>query len=713
MKHNLSQNTTKSLSAGKNAPLGASLTAKGVNFAIFSKYAKEVYLLLFDNIGTEPTDIISLNKGKRDIWHIFVNGIKEGQLYAYKVSGDYIPGSAYRFNPNKLLMDPYAKAVTGKFINSDHVLQGFSYSSPQKDLSFDKKDTTESSPKCIVIKNDFDWQGDKRPDIPMEDLIIYETHVRGLTYHHTSKVRFPGTYLGLIEKIPYLKSLGVNAVKLLPVHEFHNGDHLADKKLKEYWGYNTIGFFAPESSYSTKRFPGCQVDEFKTMVKELHRAGIEVILDVVYNHTGEGNESGPTISFRGIDNGSYYYLKGEQPNPFRFYNDSMTGCGNTLYAEGPNVKRLILESLRYWAEVMRVDGFRFDLATVISRKKGSFSPNSSFFEFIKKDPVLCKLKLIAEPWDLTTYQLGNFPKNWSEWNDKFRDTSRRFLIGQAGVAHEFALRFTGSSDIFAAKGKSPQNSINFITCHDGFTLRDLFSYNKKHNKENLENNVDGRDENYSWNCGFEGKTIKKEIARLRRKMVKNSFCCLFFSLGTPMLLGGDEFSRTQKGNNNAYCQDNTVNWYNWKYVESDKEIFEFCKKAIAFRKAHRILRYRKYTVGKQAGIDNLADVKWFSEKLEKINWGNNALKSFACQIEENRVDLPKKGYKILILFNMGEKDNVFRLPYYDNFKWYRQADTSLSFPGDFLPLGREELLEIQDDYPINQRTIALLIARQK
>ncbi len=706
----MAHQSNKLLSTGKNTPLGATLTPRGVNFSIYSKFAQEIYLLLFDAPDKRPTDIIALNKGKRDVWHVFVNGIKEGQLYGYKVVGEYNPGLAKRFNANKLLIDPYSKAITGKFINENFILQGFNVLSPKKDLSFDKIDNTLLTPKSIVIKDDFDWQGDKKPNLPLEDLVIYETHVKGFTRHHSSKVRFPGTYLGLIEKIPYLKELGITAVELLPIHECHSGDHLTIKKLKDYWGYNTIGFFAPESSYSTNRYHGCQVEEFKTMVKELHRAGIEVILDVVYNHTGEGNETGPTICFRGIDNGSYYYLKSDGQNPYRLYDDSMTGCGNAFYVESPITRRLVIESMRYWVEVMHVDGFRFDLATAIARRKGAFSHHSSFFKFISKDPVLSKVKLIAEPWDLTTYQVGNFPKGWSEWNGKFRDAARKYLIGYDGQAFDFALRFSGSQDMYASKGKTPLNSINFITCHDGFTLRDLFSYNKKHNKDNGEENHDGTNENFSWNCGFEGKSTKPETVKLRKKMIKNALCSLLFSFGTPMLLGGDEFARTQKGNNNAYCQDNTINWYNWKYKDSSKEFFEFCRKAIAFRKAHKVLRVRKFLLTKQANLDHFPDVKWFDENFKKVNFSDPKRKTLICQIEENRVDAKPNPYKIVIFFNMDETDYDIQLPDYD-LKWYRQVDTSFSYPNDFFEPGNEEPLEIQDSYQIKPRTIAILIAK--
>jgi isoamylase len=710
MQYTLEHRTNKILSTGKDHPLGATLNENGVNFAIFSQYAKEVYLLLFDKSDGEPMDIIKLENRTGYIWHTFVNGIKAGQLYGYKVRGDYNPIHGYRFNENKLLVDPYTKALTGKFKNIDNLLFAYNVGSSDKDLSIDQRDNTHVVPKSIVVDNDFDWQGDKHPDIPLGKLIIYEVHVKGFTAHNSSGVKHPGTYLGLIEKIPYLKDLGINAVELLPVHEFYIRDHLTNRGLSEYWGYNTIGFFAPESSYSTQIFLGSQVSEFKKLVRELHKADIEVILDVVYNHSGEGNELGPTVCFKGIDNCTYYALQGSPEQPYRFYKND-TGCGNTVNIENPTVMRLVIDSLRYWVEVMHVDGFRFDMASVLAQVKGGFSKNSAFFDAVSKDSILNRVKMIAEPWDLKTYQVGNFPVNWSEWNGKFRDTARRFIKGDAGQVKDLAWRLTGSADLYGDDGRSPYNSINFITCHDGFTLKDIFSYNHKHNEANGEGNKDGINENYAWNCGHEGETDEVNIINLRKQMIKNALCCLLSSLGTPMILGGDEFMRTQEGNNNAYCQDNEISWFNWDYEKKNSDILEFCQKAIAFRKRYTVLQRKKFFSGKDTDADNVPDIAWFGENLGKPLWDDPELKILCYQLDGSEVPSELGNYHLFFILNADFNSHSIEIPQYNGMKWYRVIDTSLKSGDDFSVPGREILLDASDHYRSNPRSTVVLLGK--
>ncbi|MFH1288249.1 MAG: glycogen debranching protein GlgX [bacterium] len=710
----ISTQTNKEISAGNKDFTGAVLTPEGVNFSIFSRYATEVFLLLFDTSHGGPTDIIKIENKTDHIWHVFVRGVKAGQLYGYKINGEYNPAEGNRFNPHKLLIDPCAKAVTGKFKNQDNLIFTYDLNAQEKDLVMDQRDNSRIVPKSIVVDDNFDWQGDKPLDIPMNELIIYESHIKGFTSHVSSGVKYPGTYLGFIEKIPYLKELGINAVEFMPVHEFFVRSELLDKGLTDYWGYNTIGFFAPESSYSTQSRPGCQVEEFKTMVRELHRAGIEVILDVVYNHTGEGNELGPSLCFRGVDNPTYYALIQNPHNPkepYRHYlND--TGCGNTLNIENPAVMCLVLDSLRYWTEVMHVDGFRFDLASILARVKGEFSGNSSFFEAISKDPILSKVKMIAEPWDLTTYQVGNFPKGWSEWNGKFRDTARRFIKGDEGQAGEIAKRLTGSADLYQEYGKKPYNSINFITCHDGFTLHDLYSYNGKHNEANLEENRDGANDNHSWNCGAEGETDDQNIIQLREQMIKNAFCCLLFSSGTPMILYGDEIMRTQKGNNNTYCHDNTLTWFNWDNVKQHAEILEFCKKAISFRKTYPILRRRRFFTGQDKDKDNIPDISWFGKHLDAPNWNNPKLKTLCYLLAGNEVPFAPGNYYLFLIFNMHHRGIFTNLPMYEGLKWYRLIDTSRKFGEDFRAEKKEKLLRNQNAHYCHARSVSVFLGKR-
>jgi len=683
MMHQLTPRTTRKVSPGKFYPLGATLYPDGVNFALYSRHATAVFLLLFDRPDGEPTDIIQLENRSRYVWHVFVHGVSAGQLYGYKVEGEYDPARGLRFNPNKLLLDPYAKAVTGKCVNIHNLLLAYDALSPQKDLVPDQRDNTRVMPKCIVIDSSFDWQGDTRPDIPLDRLIIYETHLKGFTAHPSSGAQHPGTYRGFIEKIPYLQFLGVNAVEFLPLQEFLVEDYHLAEGLTNYWGYNTIGYFSPEFSYASRTKPGCQVSEFKTLVRELHRAGIEVIMDVVYNHTGEGNELGPTICFRGIDNPTYYCLEGPPQEPYRKYRD-ITGCGNSMNLAEPAVMRLVMDSLRYWVQEMHVDGFRFDLATALGREQGRFDKSASFFDAISQDPVLATIKIIAEPWDIETYQVGNFPVDWSEWNGKFRDTVRRFFRGDPGQVQDLGWRLTGSADLYGADGRHPYNSINFITCHDGFTLYDLVSYNKKHNEANGENNRDGADENFSWNCGVEGETTDPGIMHLRRKMVKNFLCCLLFSRGTPMLLGGDEFLRTQRGNNNAYCQDNEISWYNWEMCRSNADILEFCRRAIAFRKRFSVLQGTHFFKGAVGHGDALPDIVWFNENLQQPSWHNPETRTLCFQIAGTANDPDYGAYLLFFILHAAAAPTSVRLPVLQGKTWHRIVDTDRAAGEDFL-----------------------------
>ena len=711
MPYELRHKTDKKITPGRYFPLGANLSNNGVNFAIYSQHASEVFLLLFDAADKEPTDILKLENRTKYVWHVFVNGIKPGQLYGYKIKGDFNPSYGMRFNGNKLLIDPYAKAVTGKIRNTDNLLLAYDPNAYVKDLSIDNRDNTHIVPKSIVVDDNFDWQGDALPDIPLEKLIIYEVHLKGFTAHGSSGVKNPGTYSGFIEKIPYLKDLSINAVEFLPLQEFYIDDFLHDRGLTNYWGYNTIGFFAPESSFGTNSFPGCQVHEFKTLVRALHKAGIEVIMDVVYNHTGEGNELGPTISFKGIDNPTYYCLTGTPHEPYRYYMN-YTGCGNSFNLSNTHAIRFVMDSLRYWVEKMHVDGFRFDLASVLGREEGMFQKSASFFDAISQDPVLNRIKLIAEPWDLGTYQVGNFPVDWCEWNGRFRDTMRKFGKGDACQIRDMGSRLTGSADLYGDDGRSAYNSINFITCHDGFTLYDLVAYNYKHNEANLENNCDGTNDNNSWNCGAEGETSDANIISLRKQLVKNYACNLLFSSGMPMILGGDEFMRTQKGNNNAYCQDNEISWFNWDYINKNADILDFFKKVIAFIKRYTILQRRKFFLGQDLDADNVPDITWFGKDLHKPSWDDPELRTICYQLDGGEEISDMGDYHLFIILNADFNMQSVRIPILNNgMKWYRAIDTSLKSGDDFLDAGREILIEPSDFYIANARSTVVLVGK--
>jgi isoamylase len=572
--------------AGSPFPRGANWDGHGVNFSLFSESSESVELCLFDQSGGNERRI-RIRERTNGAWHIYMEGLGPGQLYGYRVYGPYVPESGMRFNPNKLLLDPYAKAI-GRPLQWGDELFGYQLGDSSGDLSFDDRDSAPFAPLGAVIDPSFDWSGEKRPSYAAHETIVYEAHIRGMTWLHP-EVPEPlrGTYAGMASEpvIKHLHSMGVTAVELMPVHYFVQDRHLLDQGLSNYWGYNTLGFFAPDLSYASKSAPPIDVvREFKQMVKALHNAGIEVILDVVYNHTAEGNHDGPTLSFRGVDNLAYYRVV---PGDARHYMD-FTGCGNTLNMVHPHSIQLLMDSLRYWVTEMHVDGFRFDLASALARELKDVDQLGAFFDTIYQDPTLAPVKLIAEPWDLGEggYQVGNFPLGWMEWNGKYRDTVRKFWKGDMGLHSDIATRLAGSADLYESTRRPPSASINFVTAHDGFTLRDLVSYEQKHNEANGEENRDGADDNSSWNCGAEGPTEDAGIIELRERQMRNFWCSLMFAQGSPMISGGDELSRTQNGNNNGYCQDNELSWYHWNLDSTQAEFLEFARRIVQYRKAH-------------------------------------------------------------------------------------------------------------------------------
>ncbi|HET8699002.1 MAG TPA: glycogen debranching protein GlgX, partial [Gammaproteobacteria bacterium] len=600
---------------GNPYPLGATWDGAGVNFALFSERAEKVELCIFDRLGKRETRV-TMPERTDLVWHCYLPEARPGLLYGYRVHGPYAPSQGQRFNPNKLLLDPYAKAIRGE-IKWSNLHFGYKIGSPKEDLSFDRRNNAGGMPRCEVVDPAFSWDDDRPPKIPWRDTVIYELHVKGfskLNPHVPPQLR--GTYAGLASQpvLDYLRRLGVTSVELMPVHAFVNDRHLAEKGLRNYWGYNTIGFFAPDFRYCAHG----GIEEFKTMVRKLHKAGIEVILDVVYNHTAEGNHFGPTLSFRGIDNEAYYRLS---PEDRRYYVD-YTGCGNTLNMMHPRVLQLIMDSLRYWITEMHVDGFRFDLAAALARELHDVDRLGAFFDIIHQDPLLSQAKLIAEPWDLGEggYQVGNFPVGWTEWNGRYRDAVRRYWKGDDGTLGELASRLMGSADIYAASGRGPSASVNFVTAHDGFTLNDLVSYNDKHNEANKDDNRDGESHNLSWNCGAEGPTDDQSINELRARQKRNFLATLLLSQGVPMLLAGDELGRTQRGNNNTYCQDNELSWVDWR--NADDALIAFTAELISLRKQHRTFGRRRYFEGKSARGE---DLKWLNpsgEEMTPENWAD-------------------------------------------------------------------------------------------
>jgi isoamylase len=654
---------------GRPFPLGAEWDGHGTNFSLFSEHAERVELCLFDvgDIETriEMTERTALN------WHCYLPDVGPGQRYGFRVHGPYDPARGHRFNPAKLLIDPYAKAIDGTVRwHEANVLPYVPTGSDDADLEPDDEDSAVAVPKSVVTDPRFDWENDRRPDIPFSETVIYETHVKGFTMRHPEiREDLRGTYAGLAseEAIAYLTSLGVNAVELLPVHHIADEAFLSDRGLRNHWGYSTIGYLAPHSEYSASGRRGEQVREFKGMVKALHRAGIEVILDVVYNHTAEGNHLGPMLSLKGVDNASYYRLI---PDDLRLYMD-FTGTGNSLNPVQPNVLRLIMDSLRYFVAECHVDGFRFDLASALAREFYDVDRLSAFFDIIHQDPLLSQVKLIAEPWDVGPggYQVGNFPVLWSEWNGMYRDTMRDFWRGSAG-AGDFANRLTGSSDLYQSEGRHPFASVNFITAHDGFTLRDLVSYNEKHNEANLEGNRDGTDDNRSWNCGVEGPTDDPAVHALRERQQRNFLTTLLLSQGTPMLLGGDERGRTQGGNNNAWCQDNEISWYDWADEQSAGPTLAWTRRLIDLRHRHPVFRLKRHLSGQERQGSGLPDVWWFrtdGRKMTRADWqsGTPVVGMFLNGSEI--VSPGPRGERIeddsfLLFFNAHHEDVVFTLP---------------------------------------------------
>src|SRR6476646_2373256 len=627
---------------GNPYPLGATWNGEGVNFALFSENATAVELCLFERPNDpRETHRIRIEECTDYVWHVYLPEIRPGQLYGYRVYGLYEPASGLRFNPAKLLIDPYAKAIAGNIDWSD-ALFGYRIGDPKTDLSLDDRDNAGSIPKCVVVDQAFTWGGDQLLRTPWDRTVIYEVHVHGYTARHPGVPKnLRGTYAGLAapEVIEHLQQVGVTAVELLPVHHFIRDHHLIERGLTNYWGYNSIGFFAPDIRYATSSDSAHHVWEFKTMVKALHNAGIEVILDVVYNHTGEGNHLGPTLSFRGIDNASYYRLVPDHP---RYYQD-YTGCGNTLNVRHPRVLQLIMDSLRYWVLEMHVDGFRFDLASTLARELHDVDRLSAFFDIIHQDPVLSQVKLIAEPWDLGEggYQVGNFPAGWAEWNGRYRDAIRRYWKGDGGQVAELAYRLSGSSDLYEGGGRRPHASINFVTAHDGFSLHDLVSYNQKHNEANGEDNRDGTDDNLSWNCGVEGPTDDPTIRELRTRQQRNMLGTLLLSQGVPMICGGDEIGRTQHGNNNAYCQDNEISWFNWDISSEEQALFTFTSALIMLRSAHPVFRRRQFFQGRSIYGADIKDLSWFrpdGQEMTEDDWKQGYVRCLGIRLAGDRIE---------------------------------------------------------------------------
>lgn len=666
-------------------PLGATWDGEGVNFALYAENATSVELCLFDEPkDAKEKDCVRLADRNNHVWHVYLPGIKPGQLYGYRIDGPFEPQEGHRFNRNKVVIDPYAKAIAGTISWHDSLF-GYEMGHPEQDLSFSDADSAPFIPKSVVIDGQFDWENDKPLKTPYHESIIYETHVKGFTQLHPDiPEELRGTYRGMAHPaaIQYLKDLGITAVELMPVHHFITDKHLLDRGLSNYWGYNTIGFFAPDVRYTSSGVCGEQVHEFKEMVKALHKAGIEVILDVVYNHTGEGSHLGPTLSFRGIDNAAYYRLTDDK----RYYMD-YTGTGNTLNARLPSVLRLIMDSLRYWVLDMHVDGFRFDLAATLARELHEVDRLSAFFDIIHQDPVISQVKLIAEPWDIGEggYQVGKFPAGWAEWNGKYRDCIRDYWRGADSTLAEFASRFTGSADLYKDEFRRPTSSINFVTAHDGFTLADLVSYNDKHNEANGENNQDGDSHNRSWNCGAEGPTDDPHVNALRKKQQRNFLTTLFLSQGVPMILAGDEAGRTQQGNNNAYCQDNEISWLHWDKM--DHELLDYTKKLIHLRLQHPAFRRRRWFRGQAVAGTKVEDIAWFQPEgyeMTEENWDTGFAKSLAIYLNGLALRaVDTKGQKILddsfyIIFNAHHEPITFILPPADYGKqWELIVDTGM------------------------------------
>ena len=667
---------------GSASPLGATWDGSGTNFALFSAHAERVELCLFEADGITEIARIELPEFTHEVWHAYLPDIRPGQLYGYRVHGPYAPEEGHRFNPNKLVIDPYAKALAGELVWDDSLF-GYTVGDDNEDLSYDTRDSAPFIPKCQVIDPAFTW-GRPMEAHPWHETIVYEMHTRGYTMLHPEiPENLRGTFGALATKpvTDYLGQLGVTAIELLPIHAFVQDRRLVERGASNYWGYNSIGFFAPNPGYLGD---GNEIDMFKSFVQRMHDNEMEVFLDVVYNHTAEGNHLGPTLSFRGIDNRSYYYLMDEEP---RYYND-FTGTGNALELRHPKVLSMVMDSLRYWVEYMGVDGFRFDLATTLARVGGEYDEHAGFLDAVAQDPVLGTVKLIAEPWDtgMGGYQAGNFPPGWSEWNDKYRDCMRRFWKGDPGQLPEFAGRFAGSADMFNKRGRRTWSSLNFITAHDGFTLNDLVSYNEKHNTDNGEDNADGSDENNSWNCGTEGPTTDQEIIALRRRQTRNFMTTLLLSAGTPMILSGDEFANSQLGNNNAYCQDNEISWLDWDDYERNREMVDFVRELIRIRHKHIAFHRNRYFNGTVIPGTEVKDVMWLrpdGEEMTEDDWSDAYAQAMTVRVsgEAGHIHLTEQGEQesddtFLLLINASHLAVEFILPEEDDGTcWEPMIDT--------------------------------------
>jgi isoamylase len=696
---------------GSPYPLGATWDGVGVNFAVFSEHATRVELCLFDSTESESESLtIPLTEQTDMVWHGYLPDVRPGQLYGYRVHGPYEPHHGHRFNPNKVVMDPYARVV-GRPVRWDESLFGFR--AGHDDVTFDARDSAPHAPLAAVVDTAFTWGDDRPLRTPWHETLIYELHVKGFTKLHPDIPEpLRGTFLGLASEpaIKHLVTLGVTAVELMPVHHHTDDWHLAQRGLRNYWGYNTLSYFAPDSRYAADiASPLETVREFKMMVRALHAAGLEVILDVVYNHTAEGNHLGPTISLRGIDNRTYYRL---QPYAPRYYED-FTGCGNTLNMRSPRVLQLIMDSLRYWVTEMHVDGFRFDLASALARELHAVDKLGAFFDIIHQDPVLSQVKLIAEPWDLGEggYQVGNFPSKWTEWNGKYRDTVRRFWRGDTGVVSELATRLSGSSDLYEQSGRRPYASINFITAHDGFTLADLVSYNSKRNEANGEHNADGEQHNLSWNCGVEGETDDPRIRELRARQRRNFMATLLLSVGVPMVSGGDELCRTQRGNNNAYCQDNEISWTDWTVTSERIEFFEFTRRLIKIWKDHPVLRRRKFFQGRRIRGADVIDIAWLDPagvEMTDEMWNAPDVRALAVRLNGDAIlEVNERGERIvgdtlLLILNGAPEPISFVLP---PTAAIERWDTLLDTAHPWLPSRR---LRAGDRYDLQGRSMAVL-----
>ena len=700
------------IAEGLPHPLGATWDGVGVNFALFSANATKVELCLFDQEGTTELERIELPEYTDEVWHGYLPDARPGTVYGYRVHGPWAPEEGHRFNPHKLLLDPYAKGHVGELRWGPEVFAYIMESGD--DLTFDERDSAGNMPKCVVIDPAFTWMRDRRPDVPWEQTIFYEAHVRGFTKLHPSVPEdLRGTFSGLANKevVDWIKGLGITSVELLPVHTFINDDNLLDKGLTNYWGYNSIGFFAPDPRYSSK--PAFAHAEFKEMVAHLHDAGLEVILDVVYNHTAEGNERGPSLSFKGIDNASYYRLLPETP---RYYiND--TGTGNTLNLSNARVLQMVTDSLRYWVQEMHVDGFRFDLGTILAREPGGFSEGSGFLDSCRQDPVLNSVKLVSEPWDCGPggYQVGQFPPGWAEWNDKFRDELRRFWKGDEGMAPALAARMSASADLFNKRGRKPWATVNFITAHDGFTLRDAVSYNDKHNDANGEDGRDGNSTNHSWNHGAEGETDDADINERRRRHMRNLLATLFLSQGTPMLLAGDEFGRTQGGNNNAYCQDNEISWLDWNIPDWGMTQVKLVRRLTKLRQDYPILRRGRFFTGTPIDETDVKDVTWINasgHEMEDTDWGDPGMKCFGMLIDGRAqatgIRKPGSDTTMLIATNAHHDMVTFTLPDCTNGQsWELVFDTNVPDRDD------AQRFAIGDTYDVTSRSLLLFALQSK